>query len=95
MINMFGGKQRKPTIKIARFANKTTAQISLTNIIFSRITTIEGKTKSNRNRRKQTPTFLKKSKIFFQEQVHTESPPLDGGRNLIGGTRIVSKKNIE
>lgn len=25
----------------------------------------------------------------------TESPPLAGGRNLTGGTRIESKKNIE
>jgi hypothetical protein len=55
----------------------------------------KGKIKSSRNRRKQNPTFWKKSKIFFQEQVHTEPAALAGGRNLVGGTRIVSKKNIE
>lgn len=27
--------------------------------------------------------------------ILTESPPLVGGRNLIGGTRIDSRKNIE
>lgn len=30
-----------------------------------------------------------------RESILTESPPFAGGRNLIGGTRTVSKKNME
>lgn len=95
MINMNNWKQRNPNIIIKGFANKTDHIDFFDQHRILQECNNDGKTNSSRKGRKLNPLPFQKRKILFQEQVLTESPPLEGGRNFAGGTRIVSKKNIE